>query len=75
MSEDPMSTSDRVEDIVNALFDSASDGEVGEVLVVYRDPAGEIFSGLAADDRESLIDAARQVLARLEAMENRKGLH
>lgn len=61
-----MNTDERVDDIVETLHDIACGGDVAEVLVIYRDRAGDWHSSLATDDLIGLIDEARLALAELE---------
>jgi len=61
-----MNTDERVDDIVETLHDTACEGDVAEVLVIYRDRAGDWHSGMATDDLVGLIDAAQYALSQIE---------
>lgn len=61
-----MKTDEQIEDLVQALYDAAGDGDVAEVLVVYRDQSGDLHAGFAARDRDALFDEIRTAMARLE---------
>lgn len=61
-----MKTDERIEDLVEGLYGAAGDGDVAELLVVYRDRAGEMRAGFAAHDRDALFDEIRTAMAQLE---------
>lgn len=61
-----MKTTDLVDDIVERLHGEACSGDVAEVLVLYRDRAGDWHAGMAARDATELLDAARLALDELE---------
>lgn len=62
-----MNTPEATETIVTALHDAACEGDVSEVLVLYRDASGEWKLGYASDDVGGLIDAAQEAIAGLES--------
>lgn len=64
-----MKTDEQIEDLVEGLYGAASEGDVAEVLVVYRDQSGDLRAGYAARDRDALFDEIRTAMAQLETSE------
>ena len=62
-----MKTPELVEDIVESLYDAASNGEVAELFVIFRDPSGQWHAGMATDAPEEMADAVHEALERIEA--------
>lgn len=62
-----MKTPELAEDIVESLYDAASNGQVSELLVIYRDPSGQWHAGMATDTPDEMADAVHEALERIEA--------
>lgn len=62
-----MNVSELTENIISTLSGAAEDGEVSELLVIYRDQAGELYSAVATTDLLTLCDHSRHVLNRIES--------
>lgn len=61
-----MKTPELAEDIVESLYDAASNGDVEELFVIYRDPSGQWHAGMATDTPDEIADAVHEALERIE---------